>query len=372
MTLDLEEAARGVDKDGRIPAQQGLRHVQRHRQPSPARSARTCRHCGGHGQIVQSAGILRVQTTCPACHGAGSVITDPCETCRGRGYVPERVKLDVTIPAGIDDGMRVRIRRRRRAQPRRRPARRLATASSPSASTGCSSATARTWSCRCRSRYSQAALGATIEVPTLARPARADDSRRHAVGRGLSRPRPRHARPARRPGRRLARADVHRSPQESCTNVRKSCCGSWPRSSGPKSRRTASRFWNGYQRVLRSPEETAGRQKQSDTDTTCAEREHSQCRPVDASRGRRPSATRKLPSSKANSAKRQTSGPLARRRPSWKTTASGSQRELDEERRYAVVPLVRDLLPSSITWSGPSKRRRPTPRARVRPACWKA
>jgi molecular chaperone DnaJ len=50
-----------------------------------------------------------VQTTCPSCQGAGSIITDPCGDCRGRGYVQERARLDVSIPAGIDNGMRVRL-----------------------------------------------------------------------------------------------------------------------------------------------------------------------------------------------------------------------------------------------------------------------
>lgn len=107
VTLDLEEAAVGVTKE---------LEVSRHRScegcggsGSKQGSKRTtCRRCNGHGQIVQSAGILRVQTTCPSCQGAGSTITDPCDKCRGSGLVPERAKLKITIPAGIDDGMRVR------------------------------------------------------------------------------------------------------------------------------------------------------------------------------------------------------------------------------------------------------------------------
>jgi molecular chaperone DnaJ len=62
-----------------------------------------------NGKVVQSAGILRVQTTCPTCAGNGQVITDPCRECSGHGFIGKRVSLDVTIPAGVDDGMRVRI-----------------------------------------------------------------------------------------------------------------------------------------------------------------------------------------------------------------------------------------------------------------------
>jgi molecular chaperone DnaJ len=109
VTLELEEAARGIQKTVEF---------NRSRQcgtcagngSRPGSKKATCQYCGGRGQIVQSAGILRVQTTCPSCQGSGSTITEPCEKCRGRGYVAERVKQDVKIPPGIGDGMQVRIR----------------------------------------------------------------------------------------------------------------------------------------------------------------------------------------------------------------------------------------------------------------------
>lgn len=76
---------------------------------APGSERQPCRRCGGRGQIVQSAGILRVQTSCPACQGAGSVIAVPCGDCRGRGYTASHVNLDIAIPAGVDTGMRVRL-----------------------------------------------------------------------------------------------------------------------------------------------------------------------------------------------------------------------------------------------------------------------
>ena len=69
----------------------------------------TCRRCNGRGQVVQASGILRVQTTCPSCRGHGRVITTPCKKCDGAGMEPKEVRLEVTIPAGVDDGMRVRM-----------------------------------------------------------------------------------------------------------------------------------------------------------------------------------------------------------------------------------------------------------------------
>ncbi len=59
--------------------------------------------------MIQSTGIFRMQTTCPSCHGAGTLIKDPCDACEGAGYVLQRVNREIRIPAGIDDSMRVRL-----------------------------------------------------------------------------------------------------------------------------------------------------------------------------------------------------------------------------------------------------------------------
>lgn len=75
----------------------------------PGSQPEHCQQCGGRGQVLQQAGILRVQTTCPVCRGAGKIIVDPCDDCRGAGQVAAPVELDVAIPAGVDDGMRVRL-----------------------------------------------------------------------------------------------------------------------------------------------------------------------------------------------------------------------------------------------------------------------
>lgn len=121
VTLTLEEAAKGV-----------TRNVQFSRNVAcatcsgsggkPGSQPQRCAQCGGRGQVVQSAGILRVQTTCPVCRGAGSRITDPCGDCRGQGFEKKEVSLDIDIPAGIDDGMRVRIRGQGEASPNGGPA----------------------------------------------------------------------------------------------------------------------------------------------------------------------------------------------------------------------------------------------------------
>jgi molecular chaperone DnaJ len=108
VTLDLLEAARGVTK---------TIEFERHEKcddcgGSGAKKGTTrqkCSYCGGKGQVIQSTGIFRVQTTCPSCRGAGSTVKEACAGCRGAGYVQRKVRRDVAIPAGIDDQMRVRI-----------------------------------------------------------------------------------------------------------------------------------------------------------------------------------------------------------------------------------------------------------------------
>ena len=108
VSLELEEAARGVNKT--VEFNRSKKCDDCHGTGNKAGAKReACRRCGGHGQVVQQAGILRVQTTCPTCRGTGSVVTDPCEKCRGAGYAASRVALKVAIPAGVDNGMRVRV-----------------------------------------------------------------------------------------------------------------------------------------------------------------------------------------------------------------------------------------------------------------------
>lgn len=108
VTLTLEEAARGVKK--RVSFRRRVAcGTCAGSGAAPGSQPQTCNRCGGRGQVMQSAGILRVQSTCPQCQGTGSVITDPCPECRGAGLVAQRVELEVDIPAGVSDGMRVRL-----------------------------------------------------------------------------------------------------------------------------------------------------------------------------------------------------------------------------------------------------------------------
>ncbi|MDR2390406.1 MAG: molecular chaperone DnaJ [Planctomycetota bacterium] len=70
---------------------------------------RTCATCGGRGQVYRNEGFFSVAQTCPACHGKGVRIEKPCSVCGGKGREPKLVRIKVNIPAGIEDGTRLRI-----------------------------------------------------------------------------------------------------------------------------------------------------------------------------------------------------------------------------------------------------------------------
>jgi len=75
----------------------------------PGTSPITCPYCRGYGEVQQSQGFFTMRTTCPKCRGNGQIIQDPCTDCRGAGRRPTPVEIQVRIPAGIQDGTRLRI-----------------------------------------------------------------------------------------------------------------------------------------------------------------------------------------------------------------------------------------------------------------------
>ena len=107
LEITLEEAARGAEKTIRIPTVEecGTCHGSG---AKPGTEAQTCGTCGGAGQVRIQQGFFSIQQTCPKCHGTGRVIPHPCGTCGGAGRVKSHKTLEVKIPAGIDEGMRLR------------------------------------------------------------------------------------------------------------------------------------------------------------------------------------------------------------------------------------------------------------------------
>lgn len=69
-----------------------------------------CDYCDGRGQVIQSQGFFRIQTTCPSCKGRGTTIRDKCPDCRGNRVVAQESKLEVKVPAGVDNGMQLCVR----------------------------------------------------------------------------------------------------------------------------------------------------------------------------------------------------------------------------------------------------------------------
>ncbi|MEY2772515.1 MAG: Chaperone protein DnaJ [Pseudomonadota bacterium] len=107
MEITLEEAARGKDAQLRIPSWEEC-DTCHGSGAKPGTSAKTCSTCNGSGSVQMRQGFFSVQQTCPHCRGTGKIIPDPCTSCHGQGKVKKQKTLEVKIPAGIDDGMRIR------------------------------------------------------------------------------------------------------------------------------------------------------------------------------------------------------------------------------------------------------------------------
>jgi len=72
------------------------------------RGPETCKQCAGRGQVRYQQGFFSIARTCPICNGAGQVITDPCHQCNGTGLTDRRHTISVSVPAGVEDGTRIR------------------------------------------------------------------------------------------------------------------------------------------------------------------------------------------------------------------------------------------------------------------------
>jgi molecular chaperone DnaJ len=107
MEISLEEAAHGKDTQIRIPSWDNCETCHGSG-AKPGTSAKPCSTCGGSGTVHLRQGFFSIQQTCPHCHGSGRIIPDPCLTCSGAGKVKKQKTLEVKIPAGINEGMRIR------------------------------------------------------------------------------------------------------------------------------------------------------------------------------------------------------------------------------------------------------------------------
>ena len=76
---------------------------------APGRAPVTCRSCNGQGQVRYQQGFFSIARTCPTCQGTGQVITDPCSKCKGEGRVLRQKSIEAKVPAGVEDGTRIRF-----------------------------------------------------------------------------------------------------------------------------------------------------------------------------------------------------------------------------------------------------------------------
>ena len=107
MEITLEEAASGKDAQIRIPSWDDCTTCHG-TGAKPGTKVVACTTCHGHGVVQMRQGFFSVQQTCPQCKGTGKLIPEPCVTCHGVGKTKNNKTLEVKIPAGIDDAMRIR------------------------------------------------------------------------------------------------------------------------------------------------------------------------------------------------------------------------------------------------------------------------
>ena len=162
--LALEEAARGAAKTVRLARQEPCEACR----GTGAKSGRreTCPTCRGQGRVQKGGGFFRLVTDCPHCRGTGQVVRDPCGTCIGRGFVERQREIEIQIPPGVEEGQRIRYAGQ-------------GDAGEPGAPRGDLYAVIRIEEhpfferhgmdllCQVPISFTQAALGAEVEAPTL-------------------------------------------------------------------------------------------------------------------------------------------------------------------------------------------------------------
>jgi molecular chaperone DnaJ len=107
LEITLEQAAGGFDTTIRVPSWDKC-DTCHGSGAKPGTQPVTCTTCAGHGQVRMQQGFFSIQQTCPKCHGSGKIIPEPCAACGGAGRIKRNKTLEVKIPAGIDNGMRIR------------------------------------------------------------------------------------------------------------------------------------------------------------------------------------------------------------------------------------------------------------------------
>ena len=163
--IGLEEAAAGVEREIKLsraetcPACKGSKR-------KPGTTAASCPTCGGRGQVRYQQGFFTMARTCPQCQGGGEINASPCESCQGKGHVKEKRALKVRIPAGVDDGSRLRLVGEGEAGDQGMPSGDLYVVTRVRKHPFFERE-GNDLACEITVSFTQAALGARIEIPTL-------------------------------------------------------------------------------------------------------------------------------------------------------------------------------------------------------------
>lgn len=164
LDLDLEEAVFGVEKTIDIPTLAACDKCDG--SGSSDGKLSTCGTCQGHGRVRMQNGIFSIQQACPHCGGSGKSISNPCKSCRGEGRVRHEKRLEVKIPSGVDTGDRIRLSGEGEAGPAGTPPGDLYVEVQVKEHPIFQRQQDDLY-CEVPIRFSQAALGAELEVPTL-------------------------------------------------------------------------------------------------------------------------------------------------------------------------------------------------------------
>jgi molecular chaperone DnaJ len=170
LEISLEDAARGTETEISF-TKLDICSECHGRGSAEGGKAETCPTCHGQGQVAHSRGFFTVASTCPRCNGTGQVLTKPCHQCGGEGRVQHRTKLKVRIPAGIEDGSRLRSSGNGEAGVRGGPSGDLYVVVRVQAH-DIFERHGGDLLCEVPINFPTAALGGEIEVPTLSGPAR--------------------------------------------------------------------------------------------------------------------------------------------------------------------------------------------------------
>jgi len=108
LEITLEDAFKGIEKNISIAKSVACTDCKG-QGAAPGTKPVDCPMCKGAGRVRAQQGFFTIERTCPSCHGAGRVIQNPCKTCAGTGRVRQERTLAVTVPAGIEDGTRIRL-----------------------------------------------------------------------------------------------------------------------------------------------------------------------------------------------------------------------------------------------------------------------